>query len=93
MEKVPNLDIFTHRQMRKSSSLSKINHAESSYRPSSTFQSTKNTNLKSCNYYDQALKILNVHSHIGYEMRNTEDKYKETFNKSNLKKVTRNQQV
>lgn len=41
MEKVPNLDIFSQRQLKKSSSLSRINH-DHSYRPSSTFQSYKN---------------------------------------------------
>ena len=74
MEKVPNLDIFTHRKMRKSNSLSRINHGESSYRPSSTFQSSNSTNMKRSNYYDQALKILNVDSQINYNLRNIEDK-------------------
>jgi hypothetical protein len=74
MEKVPNLDIFSQRQLKKSNSLSRINHHDSSYRPSSTFQSQKNPNTKSKNYYDQAIKILNVDSQINYNLRNIENK-------------------
>lgn len=57
--------------MRKSSSVSKLNHYDQSYRPGSSFQSQSNHTFKN-NYYDQALKILNVDSQINKNLKHIE---------------------
>jgi hypothetical protein len=91
MEKVPNLDIFSHRQLKKSNSLSRINHHDSNSRPSSSFQSQNNASSNRKNYYDQALRILNVDTQINHNLRNIENRQEENWSRGNLKKMTKNQ--
>jgi hypothetical protein len=44
MEKVPQLEMFSSRHLKKSSSLSRLNHHDSASRPTSSYQYQANTN-------------------------------------------------
>ena len=58
MEKVPQLDMFSHRQAKKSNSLSRLAVNDSFSRPISSLISGQNF-FKGQGYYGSALRILN----------------------------------
>lgn len=96
MEKVPSLDMFTQRHLRKSSSMSKINHHEGSSRPTSSFQAQSSTfssgmHSKGSDYYGQALKILNTDSRINQNLKQIDSRHEGYLKKTNIKKFARNQ--
>lgn len=64
MEKVPTINMFTQRQLKKSNSLSRINNDSNIYRPSSTVQQQANSKTRQEDYYGQAMKLLNADSKI-----------------------------
>lgn len=68
MEKVPNLNIFSQRQLKKSSSASRISY-DNGNRPSSTLNPSTNNNAPQ-NFYGQALKLLNTDSKITTQLKN-----------------------
>lgn len=86
--------MFTQRHMRKSSSMSKLNH-EGSAPPTSSFQAqstfSSNMHTKGNDYYGQALKILNTDSRINQNLKQIDSQHEGYLKKTNIKKFSRNQ--